>query len=263
MSEIKEKIMKSYGPKNIILEGSWKTDSDKFFGPKEAVEVWRMLKNSGLVPGENEDIVFVSPTANTPTHETAIWQEENKTRSGSSTFLVGDLLPIDPKSVIEAANIPDDTQNKFTYFHWDAEALPIQNNSVDVIWDRKGWVWHAVYNFQDSERLDKAFKDYHELLKPGGIIVLDANPSYTDYLRSLSRKDKLNMAMNRLFIKSGLRAKAKPSEFYTGSPQGQYEDSTVGMINKNYPLFWITASNIFGISDYGSGTLAHRVFVKK
>lgn len=264
MERIKIAMLGKYGPEGDFVVGSWKEDSDKLFGPRKAAVVWKLMQNAGLIPPYENGLVFVSPTANIATHELAIWQRDSSQREGKNLFLIGDLLPgLDPKPVLGGQDISDDKGHRLAFFRWDAESLPVKPNSVDVIWDRKGWVWHLAADIKSNPRLIRTFRNYHHLLKPGGSLVLDANDQFDHYVATLSRRDRC-IYMKRMYLDNiGSLPKSRPSQFYPGLPIGQYERSTVNQIDRLDPDLWTDLEKYFRIQDIGRGVFKHRVLIKK
>lgn len=191
MSEQQDDIIQ--GIKKLYSDPSnlWKERYDKVFGPTQAVQVWLQIRQNGLLPDARGNLTFLSPTSNVPTHEIAIWKEEISQRVGTTRFLVGDLVSIPSigKQLEEVKPYLSDN-HKFDYFQWNAEQLPVGNQSVDVIWDRKGWLWHCanikIASEEKSDAIDilrtrrtvrkklqKAFSEYNRILRVGGILVID------------------------------------------------------------------------------------------
>ncbi|TSC85971.1 MAG: hypothetical protein G01um10147_1038 [Microgenomates group bacterium Gr01-1014_7] len=186
MERVKEGITKKYTGKLYTPAGSWKEDSDILFTPNDAVYVWRLLHKAGIIPNTQKDLVFISPSANQPTQEAAIWLDERKRDRPRTTFLAGDLLQTNPYCLMQAVQPLQNENHKFAYFRWDAEYLPVAPNSADIIWDRKGWIWHCVNDLKDKTRLRNTFDAYWNILKPGGSLVLDNMNQYADYFRNLN-----------------------------------------------------------------------------
>lgn len=258
MSFQQERMIQTYGPEGIFEEGAWKFDSDKLFGPKEAVAVWGVLSDYGIVPPASEDLVFVSPTANIPTHEIAIWQEDSKIRKGSSLFLAGDILSLNPSKLLQST-APVSPSRRFHYFQWDAEALPLNPGSVDVLWDRKGLVWHASQRGNREELLD-IFRSYHKLLKKNGAVILD-NIQFSVYQNSLNPLQTFQS-----FVRDGLtplKIIKRPSDLFPGKPFGQYEHSTVDLISEFGLSFRREVESLFAIYNVGSGILRTKALVRR
>lgn len=256
-------MLGKYGPEGDFLVGSWKEDSDRLFGPGEALVIWWFMQKAGLIPDRAAGIVFLSPTANIPTHELTMWQTDSLTRKGKSLFLVGDLLPeLDPRAFLGQSDLSDGKGHRLAFFRWDAETLPIKPNSADIIWDRKGWVWHLAADIKDNARLVRAFKKYQRLLKSGGSLILDANDRFDEYLEKISLTERCRFTRQMYLDNMGAFPKSRPSQYYPGSPIGQYERSTVEQIDRlNFDL-WAELENLFNIQDIGEGIFKHRVLTK-
>lgn len=263
MERLKAAIVDTYGSGGIFSEGFWKADSDRLFGPTEAVKVWELLSDAGLIPSIDSNLVFVSPTANIPTHEIAIWKDDSRTRGGSSLFLCGDILSLKPNQLVKQASFPGSVEHRFCYFRWDAEALPLRPGSVDVILDRKGWIWHCAKDSKNKLRLAEAFKSYHGLLKKNGCLVLDNNQDVA-YLRlSILNTTNIRRLMGGILAEFRIRPRPRPSELYPGTLVSQYEASTVDVVDGRDPQIWTDLQKLFSIQDIGSGSLKTRVLIRK
>lgn len=164
MDRVKRRIFSIYTDRHL-----WKLNSDEHFTPEVVRGVYRNLAEAGIIPPPEKDFLFVSPTANVPTHETTFFYEDQKTRTGKAAFLVGDICPtpLCPESISKKTDT-----GSFQYFRWDAETLPIKPEVADMIWDRKGWLWHAARDLS-PERFILALHRYYEILKTGGSLVID------------------------------------------------------------------------------------------
>lgn len=216
---MKERIRAQYEGRRAFKEGAWKAESDALITPEVIREIYHLLKDKGAIPPAENEFIFVSPTANIPTHEATLFTEDSHTRTGSSKFFVGDISRVE----VPLDDVSKKTANgTFQYFRWDAEHLPLKDETVDVIWDRKGWLWHLAMD-GSSNKVLKAFTQYYRLLKPGGSIVVDAileNP----------RAMKSVIAITRTAIKE-LSFKLRGKKFQPSDTQPyeqrQYEPSTI------------------------------------
>lgn len=164
MDRFKRDILSTYTDRHL-----WKLNSDEHFTPEVVRGVYRNLADADVIPKPEKDFLFVSPTANVPTHEVTFFSEDQKTRTGQAEFLVGDICPtpLGPESVSKRTET-----GTFQYFRWDAESLPIKPGVADMIWDRKGWLWHAARDLS-PQRFILALHRYYEILKSGGSVVID------------------------------------------------------------------------------------------
>lgn len=184
MDRLKRNIMASYADKHM-----WKYKSDQSFTSEVASRVYHELREARVIPSPEKDFLFVSASANVPTHELAFFKEDRKTRRGRSTFLVGDLClpPLSRTSISRKGK-----KSIFQYFKWDAEALPIAPQTADMIWDRKGWLWHAAIDLP-PQRFFLAIHRYYEALKTGGSIVIDHADKEASEARFESEPSTVNM----------------------------------------------------------------------
>lgn len=181
MDEMKLALMNAYPE-----YPGWKTDSDKLFGPKEAVEIWKSI--SGFLPPPERDLVVLGVSENIPTHLAAMWNEARKSRLGKVNFLVGDIGTFPVGNLISREIAPHtDDRHSFNVFQWDAENLPVKPSSVDVIFDRAGWLWHCIRAYKDEGRLMDSLISYFNLLKEDGVVVIDAIEGFNDYFETLPK----------------------------------------------------------------------------
>ncbi len=163
----------------------WKDYSDTYFGPTEARATYNALYHAAIIPGPGAPLRFVSAAANSATHEVAMFEHDCRVapdRKGGRQFIVGDIADV------PARTLPGPTfGDGFLHVRWNAAQLPLAPGSVDVLWDRKGCVWFALMNdYQNpNQGLGRSplmalavLAHYHEILKPGGSIVLDAIPGF-------------------------------------------------------------------------------------
>lgn len=264
MEALKSDIIEVYTNGGFYQPTVWKEDSDKLFGPSQAVAVWTNLKDKGFIPDDTKNIVFVSPNANLPTHEVAIWQTDQETRKGKSLFLASDMLNIQTTGTdqfLRKVCSYQSPQSRFQYFLGDVERLPIQAGKVDVLWDRKGLLWHLAFrcitNMDAYEanklrfRLQMTFGIYGLLLRPKGCLVIDSIDGFKDYLQGLNDEEGLREVTDH-----------RPSIMFPNAP-GQYEPSTVDHITDAYPQIWDRLSTVYDIEDIGLGTLKTRVLRKR
>lgn len=254
-----------------LKPGSWKEDSDRVFRPEDAVLVWHQLRDLGFLPPQGQSITFISPSANIPTHEAAIFEVEKRFRNQGEDieFITGDLAHISGELLIK--HLPKPELNAiFTYQRWDAENLPLDPNSANVIWDRKGYFWHCAEwireNKQSPERLMAILREYQSILKPGGIIVIDAVPfhSILEVLKPNNIKPFINAILKQA-MSSHYRG-VSPSQMLPDT-HGQYEESTVQQIDKLSKRLghniWEDIGKYFEIVDVGAGLYKVRVLRKK
>ncbi len=183
---VKEDLAKDYSNKGMLT--NWKEQADAQFGPEDAVVVWNQLRSNNLLPPLEQELIFVSPTANIPTLERAIYMNELAHGRNKAKFFVGDIAVLNRVNIDAAIgdvrgnpkDINKDSSN-FFYFRWDADNLPIQDGIVNAIWDRKGWIHHIATSqaqFTAEERLilvKEALDKYKKALNKDGVIILDAN----------------------------------------------------------------------------------------
>ncbi len=235
----------------------WKIDSDKFFGPTEAVRVWESV--SDYLPPPESDLVVLGASENIPTHLAAMWNVAIKERRSKVNFLVGDIgkFPVDDLLVRE---ITPNTNERcsFTVFQWDAENLPVKSGSVDVIFDRAGWLWHCIKEYKDEERLMNSLINYYNLLKDGGVVIIDAIEGFNEYFESLP-----------IAVQDEFKRKVKSGNYFRpaellDNPPGQYQPSTVDVMTEGTSDdFWFYVGRFFDIEDIGEGITKVRVLKKK
>jgi len=171
-AEQKQMIEKFTGEVKAGYEGNrrWKEESDSiFFGKEWAKEVAQLFKDDILTdrPGK---VTILSPTANSGSNEADIFDEIK--RSNNVHFIAGDIADVAlDRRILNGAG-PD-------YARLDALNLPFKNNSVDIIFDKKGLLWHACVDSIGSEKKTILFKKVLEeftriLSEKDGSIIIDA-----------------------------------------------------------------------------------------
>lgn len=211
---------------------NWKKESNQIFGELQTRHVWQNLNEAGLLPSLTDDLTFISPTANYPTHEITLYKDEVAKRHGKTIFLVGDISDIDPNPMIKDAQLVQDINHRFQYFKWDANKLPLsqENTTANVIWDRKGWLYYIGQAWimgsveERKQLLLNTLNQYHDLLAPKGVVVIDA----------------------------------------INEKQLQFESSTTSVLTANFGQeIWDEISDKFLWQDLGEGAERIRVLVKK
>lgn len=252
MDETKKAMMMAYPE-----FPDWKEDADKLFGPKEAVELWKSI--SAFLPPPERDLVVLGTSENIPTHLAAMWNETRKNRSGKVNFFVGDIGMFPVGNLISREIAPHiDERHSFNVFQWDAENLPVKPSSVDVIFDRAGWLWHCIREYKDESRLMNSLIGYFNLLKDGGVVVIDAIEGFNDYFETLPKS-----------VREEFEKKLKSGEYFRpaellDNPPGQYQPSTVDVMTEGTGEdFWFYVERFFDISDIGKGVTKVRVLKKK
>ena len=255
----KAELIRSYELGGIYSD--WKNLADHKFGTLESQKVYDNLDACGIIPKKNENLVFISPSASIPTHEFAMWQKDSSTRIGKNNFLIGDISQINPVSVTQRTNFSN--HYIFQYLRMDAEAMPFPDNFADIIWDRKGALWHKAYESENLEQVLELLLKYHEILKPGGSVVIDAIDGFAEHLKSLSHVDLRRMIRNRHECK----LRNIPLNFSNYLPKDipQFEESTVDLIRQIDPNFHNnnTIKSKFKIKEIGKNKLKICVFKKK
>lgn len=149
-------------------ENSWKEDTDELITPDVITQIYTLLYLEGFIPSFNKDFIFLSPSSHIPTNEEQIFELDATQRRRKGLFIVTDLRHISfPTPALKKNN------SHFAMLQANVNRLPFLSNSVDMIWDRKGGIWHS-YNFWYPFSVYKLLSKYHRLLKPGGVVVLDA-----------------------------------------------------------------------------------------
>lgn len=239
-------------------ESPWKEASDTLFGPEHAIEVWQRIESEELLPPPSQHLVIVSAASHIPTHERALFTHIAETRPGGCTFFAEDIQnPKHWSATDQAVATPIHTPTSdFQFIQSDARNIPVARGSVDVLFDRKGWIWHASnVNTLNTKRVFTAFEHYYQLLKPGGILVVDAISGFREYLEQLTEEQQ-----NRILASIGKNM--DPREVYE-NPPGQFEPSTVEMLDIYTPRIWARIEPLYEMHDIGEGQLRVRVLTKR
>lgn len=264
LDSAKDRIMGYYeGKYGPAKRDGWKRSSDKLFGPNEAIAVYQLLTQKGFIPDLSQSFTFLSPTSSYPSHELVTWEHDSNLRTGSNLFLAGDMREINlgtQKPILISTS--DEYSHRFNFFRWDAENLPFANGSVDIIWDRKGWLWHLSEHIGNADRLLRTLESYRRLLKAGGCIVTDNIMGFDTYIQNLPYGQALEFLVAETLHEAGLVGGFELSTLMPYAP-GQYEESTVNKINELNAGIWSRISDQFSIEDVGLSILRNRVLVKK
>ncbi len=252
MDECKQALMDGYRQ-----YPEWKIDSDKLFGPDQAQAVWSTIQKY-LTPSDHP-LVVVGVSENIPTHMAAMYQLAGNDDNEKVHFLAGDIARFElTQFAQQEQRLSKPSKSTFHGFQWDAEHLPFARGSIDVLFDRAGWLWHCAKEYKDETRLMNTFIQYYELLKPGGILVIDAVEGFKQYEQSLDYQTRRQI---RAKMQSGVYY--RPSALYT-NPPGQYQPSTIDVIQEVVSAdFWFYIERFFTIAHCGEGVTKVMVLKKK
>lgn len=191
----------------------WK--EQELFSPEDAVVVWENVKQALNITPET-DITFLSPTSNAPTHEFAILQHEAPIHTGNIEIITSDVVEdLYPKSLLEEAAQYTNDHIHFSFSDQTPAGYPhMPDGAIDVLWDRKGYLWHTT----DPK---KALEEFDRLLAPGGALVIDADYGTDEGGGSIL--DSTNMRLEAMGENNPLNSaevKAKFDTFMVG--EGKY-----------------------------------------
>ena len=257
MDEFKQNIRREIEGRGLYQPEAWKQDSDKLFTPEQVRGLYHEMAERKIIPDKDQDFVFVSPTANIPTHERTFFEEDQKERKGRGTFLVGDISRLN----VDAADFQKISETGvFQYFRWDAEYLPIKNGSVDMLWDRKGWLWYLAEK-NDSQRFMETIQQYYDLLRDGGCVVVDNINWYEKYAKSMGGNAVLRSEFLMLLGASGL-VQTRPSILIPHPQATEYERSTTDAMARMHYEVDEDLFKKFEMSTMGSGAGRVRIMRK-
>ncbi len=246
------RIANAYNNKDQHLYSpyGWKKDSDNLFGTKEAVQIWQTLLESCQIPSFDQELFFFSPTANTGTHEIAIAQYDYKYRNAPSLIVLGDLV-----------YFTEDTRTKRIHasrIQASASDIPFPHDSLNVIWDRKGWLWYCA-RLGEKRLIKLAFEHYYEKLVPGGVIIADAISDWSLFGQSNSiEPDAIFKKAYYDYLQKG--SQTTPSACFPNATN-QYEISTFELLLRTTNLKSIESLG-FSSELTGEGILKSVIFKK-
>ena len=214
------------GIRNIYDGGhDWKRSADWHFTPKVAAGLYKDLVAADVIPAPEKDFVFVSTSANIPTHEMVFFDEDRARRTAFSLFLVGDISEI-PMRV--GYKRKERGKASFHYVLWDAEKLPLPNDFADTIFDRKGCLWYAARDLS-LERFLGVIAEYERVLKPGGSIILDYSPEYRKMQARTSIPERQRIDEKFRQLQAGV-SPITVGQTFTDPNATDFDYSTVDMI---------------------------------
>lgn len=241
-----------YEGEGMFVAGSWKQYSDKIYKPQDAVISWKNILRSGLISEEQKRLLFISASSHIPTHEKAIFQSDQLDNPGRMTMVAGDIRNIDKQDVY-----PEGLPNQFKMVRWDATHLPIDENLADVVWDRKGVLFHKARDEGGMGVLD-LLDEYRRVLRPRGLVIIDNN----NYIPDINSRTKMHLRYIEYQI--GINQKKYTPADFVANPQGQYEPSTCHIINTQCePFIWEMIRSDYVIQDIGTKTHRTRVLIKR
>lgn len=172
-------------------EQDW-TSGDMFRDPRLPGEYATLLLNKRILPAPDRanGFVFFSPAANQGLFEHSIAKRFDETLSVESqnppVFIAADFFGGKDKSgKFQPGFLPDIFTDedlnyvKFKKLSAEGEHIPLRDESVDVLWDRVGALWHAQserISNPDSEGVVNLLDEYKRVLK--GSLIIDAAEWY-------------------------------------------------------------------------------------
>lgn len=130
---------------------------------QDALITAQTLKKSGVIPiprKKGEKIVVLSPSSNIGFYEAMI----RATFGNNYVVVAGDIANIERLGFGQAAHI-----------QFDAKVLPFPDDSLNVVFDRQGALWHAAYTDLQAGSIhtQELFKEFHAKLRYGGLLITD------------------------------------------------------------------------------------------
>ncbi|KKU52972.1 MAG: hypothetical protein A3A28_05370 [Candidatus Sungbacteria bacterium RIFCSPLOWO2_01_FULL_47_32] len=188
----RKNVMEKYGEGGALQ--SWDKMAE-MVNPQYAKKFYELMAGERFIPDDLNGFVFLSPSSNKASKEIKLAEIFDKRLEGTSLkqkpiFIASDIfgthekdgrfLPgFDPEKKPQFKNID------FTFVTSEAGRLPIRAESVTMIMDRMGAMWHAIDDGLASSSAaageagrktdaEKILKEYAEKLKKGGVILFDA-----------------------------------------------------------------------------------------
>jgi ubiquinone/menaquinone biosynthesis C-methylase UbiE len=138
---------------------------------------------------KQDRVKILSPSANIARVE-ADMLEEFKKQNVDVSFIVGDIA--------DKINIDRRVSgiNEMLYLNIDAAKLPLKNASVDILFEKKGFLLQLIdLAIRDNNKLVlKLLDEYFRVIKPGGAVLVDSIPdkfayfTMDDYIQSIENK---------------------------------------------------------------------------
>ena len=176
-----------YKPENIL--GKWGLEQEKIH-PEYPEKIFEVLEKEGIVPKrqkDNEPFTIWGPASNNAWIETrfaSLLDEHFDDPINKPLVYASDATyPYDESEKRLDHNLKN---TAFAFLRHEASKTPIPDDSVDVIFDRLGALWHFLNN-DEKEEAKKILQFYITKLKQGGSIILDASDTGSDTVTSTAR----------------------------------------------------------------------------
>lgn len=131
---------------------------------KDALLTADILRWSGIIPhpnGTGNKINILSPSSNNGLYEVML----SETLGPDYEVIAGDIAAITRIQLGQTRHL-----------QLDANFLPFPDQSIDVVFDRQGALWHAatldIPNVNSLLTLE-LFREFHRILKQGGVLITD------------------------------------------------------------------------------------------
>ena len=180
MDKFISKIKKDFTKNQHMGRYSWKSQEDTLFLESQVETTLQILKKI-LSEKATAQISILSPTANTASLEARMFKKLKQEKEFSNiSFIAGDVADI--------AIDKEVFNNDVLYARFDALNLPFKDNSIDILFDKKGLLWFAC-EYKKIDKITESLEEYFRILKEDGEIIIDAIKDEYSILRIDKNRD--------------------------------------------------------------------------
>lgn len=204
-------------------------------------KLYENLRTSGILPQDMEGFVFLGVSSNKADKEKLLAELLDKGLSGKvfnkkPLIIAADFFGESDQSNLESQGFtpgfnPDEKPKlaniNFSYLSADAYHIPLDDKSINVLFDRLGVLHHASDNFiigpALANKVLEILKHWDAKLKPGGSILLDAS--------ALPRgPEKIDSTIDKLehYITDNFNKNSAWDNFLKGLGELGFETSFIG-----------------------------------
>lgn len=127
----------------------------------------KVIKNEYRNKGS--ELTIIAPSANNGNIENLLAQK--------LSVVINKQVKVFASDIAQVEHISSYSKGLIDFYYKEeingSQLLEVYPFKCDVIFDVKGFLWHELNSFKKKKKSEKVMDIYYELLKPGGIVIVD------------------------------------------------------------------------------------------